>query len=114
MWVVPGFAVKFSTVFRRMLAARGEPASVAFAKVIVMINVPVEMLRPMEPWSRSYEDTALKPFRAVITIGSAIVRWNLVITVGANRWGPDTNRNLCGRTMTANQEDTGHNRDKSR
>ena len=100
--VVPRLAVKFSTVFRRMLAPCGVSASVAFAKVIVMIDVPVEMLRPMEPWPRSDENTALKPFRAIVTIGSAIVRWNFVITIGANRRRPDTDRNLSGRVMNAN------------
>jgi hypothetical protein len=44
-------ALKPSAVFGWMLATRGKSASIALAKVIMMIDVPIEMFRPMEPWS---------------------------------------------------------------
>jgi hypothetical protein len=45
-------AVKLCAVFRWMLAARGKSPAVALAKVETMIDVPIEMIRPVEPRSR--------------------------------------------------------------
>lgn len=55
MRVVHRLAVKFSTVFCRMLAAPWQRSVVALAKVVVMINVSVEMLRTVIPRSRTDE-----------------------------------------------------------
>jgi hypothetical protein len=51
-WVMHCLAVKLCAVFRWMLAARGKSPAVALAKVETMIDVPIEMIRPVEPRSR--------------------------------------------------------------
>ena len=48
-------AVKLGAMFRRMLTARGKMPVVALAIVEMMIHVPVEVVRPMEPRSRTDE-----------------------------------------------------------
>jgi hypothetical protein len=53
MRVMHCIAVKFCTVLRRMFTARGQMPVVALAKVKVMIDMPIEMLRPVEPGSRA-------------------------------------------------------------
>ena len=42
-------SVEFCSVLRRMLTACGHRPVIALAVVELMINVPVEMLRAMEP-----------------------------------------------------------------
>jgi hypothetical protein len=51
-------AVKLGTVFRWSLAARWKLAVVALAIVEMMIDVSVEMIRPVIPGARTDEDTA--------------------------------------------------------
>jgi len=58
MCVMHCLAVKFCTVFRRMLAARGKSPVVALAVIELVIDVSVEMFRPVEPRSRADKYTA--------------------------------------------------------
>ena len=51
-------AVKFCTVFRRMLAARGKRPVVTLAVIETVIDVSVEMFRSVEPGSRADKYTA--------------------------------------------------------
>ena len=51
-------AVKFRTAFRWMFPARRKTSVVALAIVEMMIDMSVEALRPVEPGSRSEENTA--------------------------------------------------------
>jgi len=97
-------AVKLYAVLCRTLAARRHPTVIALAVIEMMIDVPVEMLRPMEPRTGADEDTTREPFRAVIAVRSAIVRRNLVIPVRANRRYSDGDRNLCIRCMRSGEE----------
>ena len=57
-WVMHCLAMKLGTVLRRSLATRWKLAMVALAIVEMMIDVPVEMIRPVIPRSRTDEDTA--------------------------------------------------------
>ena len=56
--VVHCLAVKLCAVFRWTLAACGHWPVVAFAKVEMMIDVSVEMIRPVIPRPRPDENTA--------------------------------------------------------
>jgi hypothetical protein len=55
MRVMHCFAAKLFMVFHRTLSARRHRPMVALAIVEVMIDMSVEMFRPMEPWSGSDE-----------------------------------------------------------
>jgi hypothetical protein len=57
-WVMRCFAVKLCTMFRWTLAARWHRPVVSLAKVEMMIDVSVEMFRPVVPRSRPDEYTA--------------------------------------------------------
>ena len=57
-WVMHCLAVKLCTMFRWMLATRGHRPVVALAKVEMMIDVSVEMCRPVVPRPRPNEYTA--------------------------------------------------------
>jgi hypothetical protein len=50
--------VKFCTVFRRTLAARGKSPMVALAVIETVIDVSIEMFRSVEPGSRADKYTA--------------------------------------------------------
>ena len=58
MCVMHCLAVKFCTVFRRMLAASGKTPMVALAVIELVIDVSIEMFRPVEPGSRADKYTA--------------------------------------------------------
>ena len=57
-WVMHCLAVKFCTVFGWMLAPRGHGPAVALPKIEPMIDMPVEMIRAVEPRSGPDEYTA--------------------------------------------------------
>jgi hypothetical protein len=104
MRVMHRLTVKLCTVLRGPLAARRYGTVIALAVIEMMIDVPIEMLRPMEPRTGADEDTTREPFRAVIAVWSAIVRRNLVIPVRANWRFSDADCNLCIRCMRSGEE----------
>jgi hypothetical protein len=91
--VVHGITVKFPTLCRRAFTARGEPPSIAMTKVKTVIDVSVEMLRPMEPWSRPDKQAIYEPFRAIIAIRGAVVGRDLVIPVWTDGRKSNIDRN---------------------
>jgi hypothetical protein len=104
MWVVHRFAVKLRPVLRWMLAARRHGPVIAFAIVEMMIDVSVEMLRPVEPGSRADENTAREPLRAIVAVRSTVVRGGFVIPVRTNWRLSNADRNLCAGVMRGSQE----------
>jgi hypothetical protein len=58
MRVMHCVAMKFRAVFGWMFASRRETAMVALAIIEMMINVAVEVLRPVKPGSRTNENAA--------------------------------------------------------
>lgn len=56
--IVHGLTVKLRSLCCRALAARGIGSAVAPAIVEMMIDVSVEAIRPMEPWSGPEENSA--------------------------------------------------------
>jgi len=57
-WVMHCLTMKLSAVFRNSLATRWNRPAVAFAIVETMIDVSVEMVRPVIPGSGADEDAA--------------------------------------------------------
>jgi len=104
MWIVHRLAVKLCAVFRWVLATRGQGSVVTLAKIEAMIDVSVEMIRPVKPRPRPDKYTPRKPFRAIVTIRSTVIRRNLVISVRANRRCPDAYRNLRGCLVRGSQK----------
>ena len=97
MYIVHGLTVELCAVFRRRCAARGHSPVVALAIVEMMIDVAVEMIRPVIPGASADEDPAAEPLGPIIAIRSAVVRRSLVIPVGANRRYSNADSNLCMR-----------------
>ena len=110
MRVVHCRAMKFATGRSWMLVSRRHRTVVAVAIIQSVIYVPVEISRPMEPRARADEHAAREPFRTIIPIGSAIVRRNLIVSIGANGRRADLYRNLSWRTRTRGEKQAHNNR----
>src|SRR5579863_6889131 len=61
-----------------------------------MVDMPVEITRPAVPRSGADKYSVREPLRAIITIWSAVVGRNLVISIRTNRGFANADRNLCG------------------
>jgi hypothetical protein len=94
VYVVHCLAVKLRAVFHGTLAARGHRPVVAFAKVETMIDVSVEMIRPVIPRPRPDENTAWEPLRAIVAIWRAAIRSALIVPVRTHGSYSNTDRNL--------------------
>jgi hypothetical protein len=60
----------------------------------MVVHVALEMVRTMKPGASADEDTARKPFWAVVPVGGTAIRRRIVVTVGAVRGGSDVNADL--------------------
>jgi hypothetical protein len=105
MRVMHGHSAKRFMVFHRMLSARREWSVVSMAIVQVMIDVSVEMFRPVEPGTRPDEHTAREPLRAIVAIWSTVVGRLLIVPIRTNRRRPNFDRNLRGRGMWHGEEE---------
>jgi hypothetical protein len=92
--VMPVAAVKFLAMFGSAFASFREVPVVAFAEIVMMVYVAVEVVMAMEPWTSAYEEATIEPFRAVVAIGCAAVGRNFVVAVGTNRRRADLDGNL--------------------
>ena len=110
MYIMHCLTVKFCAVLRWCSAARRETSVVALAIVELMIDVAVEMVRPVIPRTSTDEDAAPEPLGPIIAIWSAVVRWSLVVPVGANRRYTDADCNLCMRFISGSKQKTCSNR----
>ena len=104
--IVHRFAVELRAMIGRMLAASGRWPMIALAIVEVMIYVTVEVSRSVKPGSGADEDAAREPFRAVVTVGSAVVRRHFIISVRTNGRRPNAHRNLRLCAITGRHEKT--------
>src|ERR1700733_3704112 len=112
MYIVHCLTVKLCAVFRRSRATRRHGPVVALAIVELMIDVAVEVIRPVIPRASSDEDTAAsEPLGPIVTIRSAILRRSLVIPVRATRRFSYADGNLCMRFISGSKQKTRSNRD---
>jgi len=93
-YIMHRLAVELRTVLGWTLAARWRRPTVALAIVETMINVSVETARPVVPRSCTDEQTAPKPFRAIVAVWSAGIRRGLVVPIWTNRGLSNAERNL--------------------
>ena len=114
MCIMHCLAMKFCTMLRRMLAARGKISMVALAVIEMVIDMSVETIRPMEPRSRADEYSAGEPIRAIVTIRSAVIRRDLIVPVGTNRRFSNTYRNLRDRAVGGGHEKARSNNHRTR
>ncbi len=70
----------------RFLAAFGFRALVAVLGIEVVVHIAVKFVSAVEPWTGTHEDGRGKPFRAIVTVRSAIVRRRIIEAVRAV-WG---------------------------
>ena len=58
------------------------------------VDVAPEAFRAVEPGANSDEDAAGKPFRSVVTVGSAVEWCNVIVAIRAFWGGPDFDGDL--------------------
>ena len=81
-------------------------AVVAVIRVVMVVNVAMEMLGTVKPWSGTDKDAVSKPLGAVVPVGCAIVRCEIVVPVRATRFWSDIYGDLCmGCPRNAQQND---------
>jgi len=59
--------------------------AIAVFRMETVVDVPAEVVGAMKPWAGTNEYATRKPFRAVISVGSAVVRRGIVVAVGTVR-----------------------------
>jgi hypothetical protein len=72
-----------------VLAAGGMGAGVPVVGMEMIIDVAVKTLRTVEPGADAEEDSAGKPLRAVVAVGSAVVGRDVVVAIGTDGRGPN-------------------------
>jgi hypothetical protein len=88
------------------VAIMGEFAAVAVVRMIVVVNIAVEVLRTVKPWAGPDKDAVSEPLGAVVPIGSALIWRDIVVTVGTNRGNTDADADLslCSGSTRCNAE----------
>jgi hypothetical protein len=86
-------------VLRMKISARGFSTGgvwsvIAMLRVVVIVYVTVEVIWAVKPRTRPDEDTAAEPLRAVVAVGSAVVRRGFVVAIRAHRSRADVDANL--------------------
>jgi len=97
-------SVKFGAMIRRVLPARREMAMIAVAIVEGMIHMPMEVVRTVEPGTRSNKHSARKPLRPIIPIRRAVIRRNLVISIRTDRRLADLHSDLSRSLIAGHQK----------
>ena len=69
-------------------------AVVAMIRMIVIVDIAMEVFGAVKPRAGADKDAIGKPLRAVITVGSATVRRHIVITVRASGRDTDADADL--------------------
>jgi hypothetical protein len=87
-----------------MFAASWHGPMVALAIVEMMIDVPVEMIRPVVPRTSPDEYPTSEPLGPIVAIRSATVRRSLVTSVRTNRRYSYTYCNLCRNIIYCRQK----------
>jgi hypothetical protein len=94
MSIMHRLAMKFCAMIRRMLPARWEIAMIPVAIVQRMIYVTMEVVRTVEPGTRSNKYSTRIPLRPIIPIRRAVIRRSLVVSIWTNRRLADLHSNL--------------------
>jgi hypothetical protein len=88
------------TLSRLGLSATGWPwAGIAVLRMETVIYVAMEIGWAVKPRACPNEDAAYKPFRAIVPIGGALIRRDIVVPIGTHRRNSDLDGYLslyCG------------------
>jgi hypothetical protein len=60
----------------------------------MVIHMTMEAFRSVEPWPGADENSAGKPFRAIVAIGGTCVWWNIVVSIRTRRRDTDVDAHL--------------------
>jgi hypothetical protein len=58
-------------------------AFISVFRMEMIVYVTMEVIRTMKPWASANENTARKPFRPVVAVGSTAIRRGVIVTVRA-------------------------------
>ena len=78
----------------RPLSTIRQRSHVSVVGIIAIVHVTIEVMTAMKPRAGSDENAASKPIRSIITIGSAVIRGIVEITVRAHRRHSNVDGNL--------------------
>jgi len=70
-------------------STRRQRPAISVVRIVAVIDVAIEAARSMEPWACADEDAADKPVRTVITVGRAVIRRVVEVTVWTDGRRPD-------------------------
>jgi hypothetical protein len=81
-------------------------AVVAVIRMVVVVDIALEMLWAVKPWAGADKNAASKPLGTVVAVGSAAIRRGIVVTVGTNRGHTDSDADLglCSGSTYRNAE----------
>jgi len=94
--------IRMEVVERRFPVIWQRPM-ISIARIVAVIHVTVEAVRPMKPRSGAKEDAANKPIRPIVPIGRAVIRGIVKIAVRTIRSNTDINGNLGWRFRAADE-----------
>jgi hypothetical protein len=69
---------------------------VAVVGIEAIINVAIELVRPVKPRTRSEEDAVVEPLGPVVPVWGAIVRGDVVVAIRTTRFWSDIDGDLGG------------------
>jgi len=85
-------------------------AAIPMFRVKTDIHITVELSMAVKPRASADEETAaVKPFGAIVTVWSTVIRISIEVAIGTNRGHPDTDANLCIRCWTHRYQTDSHN-----
>ena len=85
----------------RLLPACWKRSVVAMARIVALVDVAIEPVRPVKPGAGADEYSARKPIRTIVAVGCAVVRSIGKVTIRAHRSHPDVDGYLGRRTGNA-------------
>jgi hypothetical protein len=77
-------------VVERLRPATGKWSMVAIVRVVAVIYVPIETMRPVKPGPSTDKDAAVEPIRPIVPVRRAIVGSVVKVPVGTNRCNADS------------------------
>ena len=85
----------------RLLPACGIGSVVSVMRIIVVVDVPIKSVGTVKPRASPDKYSPIEPIRAIVAIGCAIIRSEIVIAVRTHRCYADVDGYLRGRTRKA-------------
>lgn len=84
-------------VVERMLSSSGKRSMIAVTRVVPVVDVAIKSPPAMKPGASADEHVAIKPIGPIVSIGRAVVRSIVEVTVWTYGRGANLDGNLGGR-----------------